>query len=471
VLSVDVYSESRDSIAELQDTVTTLRDRGEYEAASQIQKKIVNRSVRDESQMSLINSYYNLGVVEFETGDFLASRLAFEKSIEISKSFYGPMHESAIRGLTFLGLVLLREQFLDSALQQFYEAQHIMHRSYGVRTIQQERLLDWMTQIHLKQNNFKVADKLQRLNYITYQSSYGQADRRTVPAMIKLGRWFQSSAQYTDSIKLFEGAIKTIENEKLSSETLKQALTELAETYYLTGKCCAGELMAKAAYAIEESSDHDLVDKRLAFLRAADMSLFMPDEETGRKLYEAAARFSNQMGENLMDEKLLEEKGTTTQPHILGISRIDRMVLAYRPDLKRKKTIHRASDESSKAPPPVKLVGAPVPMCAAEIEGISKNSDYSKYVIDMDFDVTMAGRAKNIKIVSSNAPNAVNRLFRRIVHHYRFRPGMNKGKPALERMSLQQTFGETTKGETSGPQPFAIGNIAAIHGCHLLASI
>ncbi|MBL4681750.1 MAG: hypothetical protein JKY88_13640 [Pseudomonadales bacterium] len=143
------------------------------------------------------------------------------------------------------------------------------------------------------------------------------------------------------------------------------------------------------------------------------------------------------------------------------------MIAAYRPLLEDRIVPYDNIIHESGPLVQAKLVGAPVPMCASEISELNKNKDYANYIIDLEFEVSEIGRANNIKIVSSNAPIAVNRLFRRLVHHYRFRPSLVDGKPATEKMQLHQTFGETV----DATNQFAVGMVATIHGCNLLATI
>ncbi|MBL4681751.1 MAG: hypothetical protein JKY88_13645 [Pseudomonadales bacterium] len=297
---LSVYGDSiyPDSIESLQRSVLEHRNKGNLKVAVELQANIIEQLLEQKSeQNSALNTlYYNMGILQYESDNFLAAKLALEKSITLTKKTYGPLHESTLNGLTSLGLLLLREELLESAMESFSEAQYIMHRSYGVRSTKQEALLDWMSKIHLEQNHFEAADTLQKLNYETYKATYGSSDPRSVPALLKLGLWLQRSGQYTDSISRFKDAIHIIKSNELPSEVLHEALLGIAKTHYLKGKCCAGEYMAEAAHAITDNIKFDIIDKHKAFLHAADMSLFMQDEAIGNKAVRRSCRIWNQIG-------------------------------------------------------------------------------------------------------------------------------------------------------------------------------
>ncbi|MFT7685579.1 MAG: tetratricopeptide (TPR) repeat protein [Candidatus Azotimanducaceae bacterium] len=456
----------KSEISDLQKMVANLRSNGDFEAAVDVQTRIIDLLIRTKNAAptSLNVHYYNMGILYYETDNLVAARDALEKSIDLTRSIYGPLHESTLTGLTSLGLVQLKGENLESALDSFSEAQHILHRSFGVRSIKQEALLDWMSKIHMDQDHFEAADRLQKLNYETYKSTFGMTDPRLVPAMLKLGQWLQNSAQYTYSINIYESALDIIEQKKLAPEVLQQALNGIARTHYLKGKCCALDYLAKAASAIKASTKHDNIDKRQAILQAADMSLLMTDNSMGQTLYKEAAQFGAPSSSQAEFE--------TSHPLLLGISRIDRMILAYRPELENVYTASEKDAIQVESSVSAKLIGTPVLMCAEEISILNKNRDISNYVMDLDFEVTTNGRAENIRVSNSNAPISMNRLMKRIVHHYRFRPSLINGSPARTKMQLRQTFNsQAENSETVESNQFAVGKIATIHGCNLLATI
>ena len=379
-----VYSDSHteSEFSKLQQTVLKFRSEGNFEAAVKVQAKIIDLLVETNNEPAtlLYVQYYNMGILYYESHNLSAARDALEKSIDLTRNIYGPYHESTLSGLTSLGLVLLEDENLDSALDSFSEAQHILHRSFGVRSIKQEVLLDWMSKIYMDQDRFEAANRLQKLNYETYKFTFGQADPRLIPAMLKLGQWLQNSAQYTDSIVIYNDAIDIIEKNDMAPDVLQQALGGIAKTHYLKGKCCAGNYLAKAAKAIKESVKHDNIDKQQAILQAADMSLFMKDEAIGQNLYKEAAQFGKPSSP--------QSESYISNPRILGISRIDRMILAYRPELENSYTPYEKDLTKVESVTSAKVVGAPVPMCAEEISSINSDRDFSNYVIDLDFEVT-----------------------------------------------------------------------------------
>ena len=448
-----------DSALSLQQQILSFRDQGDYLKAINLQKTVLSQFEVSAQYSSHFHSVhlYNLGLLYFENEDYLLSRKPFLESITIIKKLKGPFDESLVESLASVGISYLRTGDLDESLDKFHEAQHIIHRQDGVKSVKQANLLDWMAIIEMQKNRVNNVDILKRLHYEIFRSKYGESHPRTVPSMLALAQWLQTSAQYLESVEIYERVLEIAQQNELPIDALQESLNGLAQTYYLRGKCCAEEFLTKRAVALrgDQGSDNNL--KRQAFLDAADMSLLMKDQDNSFALYQEAWQYEDQSSRKY------------EKPQVLGISRIDRMVRAYRPTQQgqHQLTEYVYQDASTNTTiKPVELIGEPFPMCAAEIKDLAKNRDYSTYVVDLSFGVTTEGRATNIRIIETNAPLAINQLMRRMVKLYRFRPKLTQGVPVEDEMQLRQTFGKNMSSQGN----LILGKTAAMHGCFQLAT-
>ena len=464
IVAAGLYTQSvhaKDTFSQ-QQQILSYRAESNYSAAINLQSNIIDEFFvdNDADRKELSVSHYDLGVLLSEQGENRRALKTLKKCIEIIESLAGRYSPELVDPLGYLGITFFRLGNHDKALESFHKAQHIIHRTEGVKSVAQHKILDWISVVHLKNNDAKLVDTLQRFKYEIYRDTYGEMDPRTVPAMIELGNWLQSTGQYSDSVKAFRQAIEVSEEHNLPTTTLKRSLNGLAYTYYLKGECCADEYMTIAAEAVGRDNAFDNVEKSRAYIEAADMSLILDGrgQSQSQALYEEAWHYGSSLNQVQYGK-----------PAVLGISRVDRMVRAYRPISQMK--VYKIPQETHtfgtrKKPAPVEIVGAPLQFCAAEIKDLVKNRDYSSYVVDLNFDVLPNGRATDIKIVETNAPSVLNQLIRRMIRLHRFRPKLAEGVPVREQMQMRQTFGADQKADT---EQFPPSKLAAIYGCHLLA--
>ncbi|MBV1878398.1 MAG: tetratricopeptide repeat protein [Pseudomonadales bacterium] len=458
VAGLCTHQAQANDIVSFQHEILQHRSEGDYKQAIEKQITLLNLVQKldspDSGELSI--HYYNMGTLYFENDEYRKATKPFKKSIKTMQEIQGPFSEAIVDSLAKLGICYYKIGNLDAALDNFQQAQHIVHRLDGVKSIEQDALLNWMSIVQIRRQDLKAANTLQRFRYENYRFNYGEDSAETVPSLLVLAKWFQTSAQYTDSAKAYKRAINIIERNHLPTATLQQSLSGLANIHYLKGQCCADDYMAQRAKLVSNDADFDNTEKSQAYIDAADMSLMHRGEQQPALLYKEAWHYGGDINSS-----------TYGKPSILGISRIDRMIKAYRPEKNNVTTIYTQNSEETQNRTNVQIVGAPLQLCAAEIKDLAKNHDYSKYVVDMNFAVTAEGRATNIKVVDTNAPSSINQLMRRIVQLYRFRPKLADGVPVEEQMQLRQTFALQ---DNQVEQQFEVGSIAAIHGCHLLAA-
>ena len=77
----------------------------------------------------------------------------------------------------------------EDALDTLRRAQHLTHRKDGVMTIEQEEILDGITEAYLAMGMYEEANMEQILSLRTYEHTFGKDDARIIPAIHKLARF------------------------------------------------------------------------------------------------------------------------------------------------------------------------------------------------------------------------------------------------------------------------------------------
>lgn len=367
------------------------------------------------------------------------------------RATHGAWSVDAIEPLVRLGARAARQQSHEEAIEYLKAAQHILHRQEGVYTLSQDELLKVMARSYLSLADIETSDRLMQFRHEVYKHHYGTGDLRLVPSMVELGNWFQMRAAYREAKSLYTDALGILRAQHGDGRAVQQTLNQLAFTEYLEGRCCSLELIEEAVDQALADEVSDFADRASAMRSAADVMILGGYEERANEVYVAAAEIT---------------KAKAAPPVWLGVSRGDRMVRAYEPLLTGRST--RSSLRPNQSTPPGKLVGAPLAFCESQLEGVVGGGRYREFEIELEFVVDEEGRARQIKVLESNATAAVDMLAARVLRTSRFRPVVREGKVVSEKVRLTQRFDEDVT-LSSSSSPFPPANLAVFHACHSLA--
>ncbi len=339
------------------------------------------------------------------------------------------------------------------ALDSLQQAQHIIHRAFGVHTLKQSTVVELMSQVQLAMGNLEATTRLRQFKVDIFRRHYGNNDPRLAPELIALGDWYQLRAQYTDARKIYSEALALLAATDAPYLSLVRPATALAYTDYLDGRCCKNGQLEQVVHRLEQDEAADNVEKSTAMLQAGDLLLMEGDASAAQALYQMA------------DARL---PGMIEAPVLLGVSSSERMVRTYR-DMMVHTSNRRTALPVKKAPiPPGSLIGSPLPFCEARVDELSRRQDYRDYVIKFELTVRENGRVKDVSILESNATPQVNLLAARMYSLARFRPRLEKGSPIAHSIELTQRFDLPASLNSEG-QPFPPANLAVFHGCFGLA--
>jgi tetratricopeptide (TPR) repeat protein len=410
----------------------------------------------------------------------------YQQSIAVVEEHIGAFAPALVSKLSRLGALYYQTGQFDKSLEVMRRAQHIIHRNSGVYSLDQLKIVDWITKINLRTNKPRAADVQQRYYYKISAANFGEDDPRIIPALTKLGHWFRRSGQYPSALDAFRRTLNLMEELQPEADmAMLEPLNALSSTLYLQGSCCADEPLARALDVVANSSSADRSDELDALMHLADMNLLQQRPGKANELYQKA--WNMVAPQNAVSQKGKDLFGMPTR---LGIAKTYDVVTAFRlategytqPEMvgaevfqvsNQKPESGESWSSTGRNKVSRQLVGEPLPLCYSQVVDLAraKNKDkLATFFMDLDFTVSKSGKVMKVEVLDSNTPYKLGRYVKNMLYTTRFRPRFVAGKPVLtEHVELRQTFesgpGRSHRQDT--PVPFSAS--AIFEGCQLLA--
>ena len=149
------------------------------------------------------------------------------------------------------------------------QAQHALHRQYGVVTDRQAPILDQLARTHVAQKDYRQANRFKEFNYFLGQRS-SSIDAQA-QAEIALARWYLYSGQFDAARRLLSASLKT----ELAREPFvpERALLRLDVELFSSQCCHSDDAIALLGRAKAHGVSADLIlqfEQRVANLLVLD---------------------------------------------------------------------------------------------------------------------------------------------------------------------------------------------------------
>ena len=342
------------------------------------------------------------------------------------------------------------------AMDMYESALNILHRQQGVHTPKQIEILNRMAPLTAGLGDLDRTTRFYRFRHEVHRQNFGDRDSSTVEAQLDLGYWLQGIGSYSEAKATFTNILDTLGPDPSLGKLRWRAANAILFTQYLNGTCCDDELLASSLEDLINDPATDQSELLTGTLLKADLQI-MGGERSAIGTYQ-------DYGE--LNETLHQP---SAQVELLGISRLDHMIRAYlETAMDSSVRQHSARTLNASNYPPGTLLGSPMPFCANQVNELAKGKQLDQLEIHAKVTLTERGKVKKIRIVESNAPRALNGLFRDILRSTRFRPAMIEGEVARADLDIHQRF-DNSRGINDRNLAFPPSITAAFHGCHLVA--
>ena len=339
-------------------------------------------------------------------------------------------------------------QDFATAREHFLRAQQEMHKQEGVWTLSQLPIVDHLSEIALRDNDIRTADRVQRYRLKIVSRNFGPDSAEVARAMGTLGNYQQMLARYTRADELFSQASQID-----TPGEHNPAASAILFNQYLKGFCCKDRLLQDARRAIHKAGNLDSAERAALLIDLGDVAIMAGEPDASARMYRDAVHVSEPVADRL------------AKPAFLGISRKDRMTRTYVDAIHKSRHYDQQRLFADHTIKPGQLVGSPMPMCESRLQDVVGGDDYGAYRIRLGMEIHTNGRARKIRVIESNAPTEMDRLVKKLYGISRFRPASN-GENKTQTIEITQTFGPIAIHEVTD---FPHSTLATTHGCFAMS--
>ncbi len=375
----------------------TLIDEQRFEEARSAAERVLQltREQFGDRHMELVAPLNNLAFTQIDTNQLAEAEKTYRRSIQLVTELEGFLSPRLVNPYVGLGIAYNRGEQFEQAREAFATALRLNHVNDGFYNPEQIKIRDGLTESHIGLGEIGDANFQQESQLSISRRRHGDRSLETLPAMYKLGRWYERSGQYEEAVSLFQSARRIAKaGYGAGSLELVDAYTGLAGAYESQGvlSSAAGALK-KGLEIIDAQPEPDTVRRGQLLVKLGDIYMSNAKVNTAGSYYSDAWRTLSQSDPGLDERDRYFDSPTR-------ISGIPLSRLRYARGAKR---------------------GA---------AGLKDG-----YLV-VSFDVDSGGRARNIKIIEADPPGLLENRITRLIAGYWFRPRHTDGQPVLATSQL-----------------------------------
>lgn len=141
-------------------------------------------------------AYNNLGITQMRVGDLDAAEASFRHALDLLEGRVGIVSRRLIAPLAGLGAVHAARGRHALAADSLQRALAISRRANGLFNIDQMELLESLIENYDATGNKSGVEHERRYAVQVVQQEYGPDDPRTIPAVMRLAEWYETSGHY-----------------------------------------------------------------------------------------------------------------------------------------------------------------------------------------------------------------------------------------------------------------------------------
>lgn len=350
----------------------------------------------DPDSPAIADAYESLALAEMQMEMYDAAEVTLNREISHLEEHLGVYDARLARPLSLLGEVYKATGRLDDAVEAYRRAQHVVHRADGVYTLEQLDYLDQISRVFVEKRLYAEADRHHRLAFFVSEQNYGSESPELVPALMKLGRWYNRVGKVRESRRLFERAQQIIEDQ-LGPEhpALIEPLLALGTTTRKKGQYRKQreQALTRMVTLVENDPDLDSTDRAGAWARMGDFYIMVDDREKAADAYRRSW------------EALRESEGPDAAKTALLA---EPMIL----DFQRRIYLMDRTPRSG-------------------FGGLDMSLE--EFALEMEFEVDVGpdGKVRKVEVLNLDTTAATRRQIRRYIREARFRPRVVDGEPVL----------------------------------------
>lgn len=392
----------------------TLFDAHRYQEALPVAEKLVTLTEEQygTTDRALVNPLANLGTTQRRLGDHQAAEQSYLRSVQILESTASPTDAQLLQPLRGLGATYAALNQHEDAVTVLRRAVDLSRNLHGLFNLEQLPALRALIDSYIQLGQFAEAEKEHQYAFRIAETAYGSSDPRLLEPLDRYARWYEFIGRYTTARVLHARALSIAERAGgKSSPMTVDALRGIARSYrleFINGpeesarERNAGEMpTANEVMGLQRLNPDGERALELA-LHSLDSQQPVDHKKRGETLIDLGDwQLASGATPKALDSyrKAWQELNQSGSVSALGVPR----QLAYKPP--------SASVARSKLDP----------------------EDAVEQYVEVSFTVTREGRTADIKPVSSDTSESLQKAVVAAVRKARFAPRVENGEPVETR--------------------------------------
>ena len=275
------------------------KNRAFLDEADTIAKRVVELaiSIKGPESNTFAKALTNLAIVQYHSKQYEAAQQNFVSAIEIIEENEDRLNAQLVNPLKGLGASQLESGRPDLASGTFRRAVHVTHVNEGPHNLDQTELLESLAETHLRMDDLDSAKQAQDTIYALNIRKHGLDSIDLVPSLMRRAAWQHRAGFIYDERATYRRAIRVIEKEAdkndlrliapliLLGKSFFFIDTTGAQTYQDTGMASGHTYFRRAVRIAEQHPESTWQVVAQATLALGDYYMFASDPQHGNQVY------------------------------------------------------------------------------------------------------------------------------------------------------------------------------------------
>ena len=192
----------------------------------------LTRQLHGDDSVELASPLTNLATAQLRNGDLRDAEASYQAAISVLERREGFLSPRLANPLVGLGETYVRSEQYPLAAEAYERALRVNHVNEGFYNLDQIKIRDGLTESYLGLQDIDKANFHQQAEIYVQQRKYGKDNPEFVPALIKLGHWYDRTGQPESARDVYESAVRLVEkSDGEKSPAVVDPLIAIAETY------------------------------------------------------------------------------------------------------------------------------------------------------------------------------------------------------------------------------------------------
>ena len=263
-----------------------------YEEGEELARSLLLRAEENYGYdaTELLAPLINLATVQRVQGRYSDALFHYERHVAIAGRRLGYDALELVNPLHGMARTHIRMGDYEAAIEPLARALRITHANSGIYSLEQGATRDLLSDLALAEGDLEQANLHQRVQLRAHERRYGPTDLRTVPALYKLGEWYERTRQTALQRRAYAAADRIIQSAS-GEDSLErvQALRGQASSFLRESRReKAEELFRRALSIVRAHPIQDILQQARLLIDIGDTQTIFNRQPNARETYREA---------------------------------------------------------------------------------------------------------------------------------------------------------------------------------------